>query len=637
MQLLELQIRGFGKFQDLSLKLAPGINLIYGKNEAGKSTLHTFLRAMLFGLSGRSAVPGKRALYEQYEPWKTPESYGGSLRFLHEGKTYRLERDFARAADDLQITEEESGEKLAEPETFLSAALEGLTESAYLNTISIGQLRTAADRGIAADLKRYIDNLNTTGNLDLSAADALEYLKKKKAEIAERIQPEAAGSYARALSDIRHLEAELAKPENDNLLLRCAGQKDRVQTEIGALGEQLARVSAKLEKARAVLAENHFSDEASVRAYQSETEALSAAYRTGSERLQRKWSKLPAFFCLFCGIFFLAEAAYLAWMQGGAAFGIVVLLIGTKGITLDWYAVCLALGLAAACCGLFSFLCFRKRRKARKQLSETRARLCAVLQEQTGSDTPDAEAMEQFAARMDGFLKLCGAVSEGEAEKDALSRKLLSLTEEQNTCMEKLEEQRQIQSEVERKLGELNHCRNRAEEFRRVIAENQRLKEETDAISIAEETLHTLSAEIRSSVGTYVNREAGRLISGITGGVYGSLDVGSGTDIRVNTADGMVPVGSLSRGTMDQIYLALRLSAVRLVETEAGSLPLLFDDSFALYDDERLRHAVTFLAEYCRNQILIFTCHRREESILSKQEIPYNLISLPTDRQDFAE
>ena len=48
MKLLELHINGFGKIHDRTISFSDGINVIYGRNEAGKSTLHTFIRGMLF-------------------------------------------------------------------------------------------------------------------------------------------------------------------------------------------------------------------------------------------------------------------------------------------------------------------------------------------------------------------------------------------------------------------------------------------------------------------------------------------------------------------------------------------------------------------------------------------------------------
>lgn len=50
MKILSLHIDGFGKLNDLDLSFEDGLNVLYGKNEAGKSTLHTFIRGMLFGI-----------------------------------------------------------------------------------------------------------------------------------------------------------------------------------------------------------------------------------------------------------------------------------------------------------------------------------------------------------------------------------------------------------------------------------------------------------------------------------------------------------------------------------------------------------------------------------------------------------
>ena len=63
MRLLELHIDGFGKFHDRTISFNDGINIIYGKNEAGKSTLHTFIRGMLFGIERGRGRAAKNDLY----------------------------------------------------------------------------------------------------------------------------------------------------------------------------------------------------------------------------------------------------------------------------------------------------------------------------------------------------------------------------------------------------------------------------------------------------------------------------------------------------------------------------------------------------------------------------------------------
>ena len=66
MRILDLHIDGFGKFHDLSVSFDKDLNVVYGKNEAGKSTLHTFIRCMLFGLERGRGRAARGDLYSKY-------------------------------------------------------------------------------------------------------------------------------------------------------------------------------------------------------------------------------------------------------------------------------------------------------------------------------------------------------------------------------------------------------------------------------------------------------------------------------------------------------------------------------------------------------------------------------------------
>ena len=617
MQFLDLSVSGFGKFHDLSVQFAPGINLIYGRNEAGKSTLHSFLRAMLFGLSRRPERGARQAGYERFAPWQEGNAYRGSLRFSYGGKIYRIERDFAKAPDDLRIVEEidaarpVSEREISDPQALLREALKGLTETGYVNTISIGQLKAASDQGMIAELRRYIANLSTTGSIDLNAAEAVRYLEQKKKNYAQRLQPDAAKQYARAVSSIKNLEAELSVPENENRLGEYQSRREQMRSGFASVSEELRAVTEKIEKAQAVLSENQFTDEASVEKAQKDAEALYAAYQKQKAVCAKKWKPAAAVLALILGLLAVGGGACMPAFRNFLFPGFVLLLI------------------AAAL-----LLRLRSERRRQEQLS---GQISELFQKQTGNATVDDGAMTLFSERMQGFVRLCRAVQEQQAEKDRLAKELLQLSDEQNACDRLIETQQQKLSFVEQKLQELNLSKNQAEEFHRITEENRRIKEEMDAISIAQERLQQLGAEIKNSIGTYLNREAGRLIGGITGGVYQSMDVGPDLDIRLNTRERMVPLGSVSSGTMDQIYLALRLAAVRLIEGNEDALPLLFDDSFVLYDDDRLAHALSFISKQYSGQMLIFTCHHREEKILTKNNTPYNMIWLEPETQHFAQ
>ena len=56
---------------------------------------------------------------------------------------------------------------------------------------------------------------------------------------------------------------------------------------------------------------------------------------------------------------------------------------------------------------------------------------------------------------------------------------------------------------------------------------------------------------------------------------------------------------------MDQIYLAVRLAAAKLVQNGRDTMPLIFDDSFVLYDDERLENSTKMAGEHLDSQIVI--------------------------------
>ena len=106
------------------------------------------------------------------------------------------------------------------------------------------------------------------------------------------------------------------------------------------------------------------------------------------------------------------------------------------------------------------------------------------------------------------------------------------------------------------------------------------------------------------------------------------MSVDENLNIFMNTRTKLVPIEQVSSGTMDQIYLALRLAVARLMQGEQEPLPLIFDDSFVQYDDERLRTALSWLSRTYDGQCIIFTCHKRELQILNEEKIPYHQISI---------
>ena len=115
-----------------------------------------------------------------------------------------------------------------------------------------------------------------------------------------------------------------------------------------------------------------------------------------------------------------------------------------------------------------------------------------------------------------------------------------------------------------------------------------------------------------------------------------NISQGKYTNIRFNEEDGIIveiesgkyiPIEYLSIGTIDQLYLSLRLGSSKNMAKE--DLPIILDETFAYFDNERLTNILEFLHnEYKNRQIIILSCTNREKEILENKNIPYNLILL---------
>ena len=109
-------------------------------------------------------------------------------------------------------------------------------------------------------------------------------------------------------------------------------------------------------------------------------------------------------------------------------------------------------------------------------------------------------------------------------------------------------------------------------------------------------------------------------------GRYLQVNMDENLRIGLHTADEYVPLEQVSRGTIEQAYFALRMAAMDVLCGEE-ELPVILDESFAFYDENRLKETLKWLAEN-RTQVLLFTCQKREEEALSEMGIPYRKIVL---------
>ncbi|RCX16071.1 DNA repair exonuclease SbcCD ATPase subunit [Anaerobacterium chartisolvens] len=182
MRIEKLEIKGFGKLRNRKLELKPGLNIVFGANESGKTSLQCFIRSMLFGIKGgKGARDGTPSPLKMYRPWDTNEFSGIMEYVLDNGERYRIERSFVnnsvRIFDSFfnNITDtfhvgKDKRARFAEKHT-------GMNEVCFSKTVFIGQMDAKIGEDGGRELLSRLTNIAQTGYEDISFKRASEALK----------------------------------------------------------------------------------------------------------------------------------------------------------------------------------------------------------------------------------------------------------------------------------------------------------------------------------------------------------------------------------------------------------------------------------------------------------------------------
>lgn len=211
MKLQRLILSGFGRFEGLTLELAPGFNVVYGPNEAGKSTLQGFLLGMLYGFKKHTQRRAYTPDLARFRPWAGGE-YRGALEYelQQTGQQIRVERCFEPSQERVQIFDRVTGADLTEQfpldrrkERLFAQEHLGLTEELFRSTAWIGQMQVSwLDAG--SELVSRIANLQQAGQEDLSVQEALAWLDERTKTIGtERAAAKPLGRVVRRLNEVR--------------------------------------------------------------------------------------------------------------------------------------------------------------------------------------------------------------------------------------------------------------------------------------------------------------------------------------------------------------------------------------------------------------------------------------------------
>lgn len=618
----EANIGKFGKLENQKYQFAPQINVIYGANESGKSTLMQFLKAMLFGLE-KTRVRKTLDTYNRYEPWDTPAYFYGSMMFETGQQQFLLERNFYYKEKRARLVNIRDGEELSVEYGDLDMLLGNVSAAAYENTCCIGQEQLLPGRELGVLLEDERSNLAQTGSGDFQLSKALRELEQKRKN-AEKTRKELE---QQRLSHIHQLEVNQQVLERDIAGLKA--QQEKQSTQQGTVQEQVRALQQQMEPVQTAYQ--------TVCRREQELQSAVALEQSEWEQAEREQWKREQFRRE------QEEADALQQKSGKNAGFSPLLLIGVAGLILapilrsamDGFQkiapalniICIILILA----GLVS--AYRKSREKKTADSGQKHR-------QSVNDSVQNHRERDSRANDRANLQSV----EREGRKAALDQQLQRVCQQKATLeeqLQKLKDQKkslqlqaarqegsgdQLQSQIQEKEVELENLTEQVAELQQETLEEQHAREDRDALELAAETMSRLAARMSKTLEHTLDKEMSEILAQITGNVHEQLQVTDGQGIVLAEQLQKRTPEAYSQGTMQQAYFSYRMAAGHMLMKEEP-LPFLLDETFANYDEERLRQTLRWLAEQ-ENQIFLFTCRETEMRLLTEEDIPFVSIRL---------
>lgn len=555
MKIDKLHLQDFGQFHDKDISLAPGVNILYGANEAGKTTTKDFIVDMMYGLDG-SQNNGRVNAYEKRKPINS-DAYAGSMEVTTEQGQYQIDRNFLKESKSAVVKDLNSGYEvpLQQPDSLLGTLIQ-TDKSTYMNTLCVGQTELATSHAIVDRLNDYIVNMASTRAGDVDAVNAITQLNDKKKEFVNEPLEAREQELTAQLQLDRDYDAEIAAVEEEYKKVEASGgDKKEAKLQFTPIKNSSMREEEEAEEAE-----------------QEEEPAEELTDREKDMKMLQNMGKRSildnTFVLLFFSLVFIALFVGIAWVipvnipelkMGIMGFGIILVVITTIQV-------------------------FSRRAKLYRLLEE--------LEIEQGFEDAKAEvAMSQSADQSEWNAKL----AELRNKKDSILQ------------------ERKAQEEM---LVEINQIKEK------MAANNVELA----ALDLAIRTIQDLSEDIYDSFGSVLNEQVSALVRKITNGKYTEVRIDDQLNVLVKSGNSFISMDYLSTGTIEQIYLALRLSIANVLIAE--DLPIIIDDIFVTYDYQRLYDTVSCLGEYLNRQIIMFTTNPGLQEMCTQLGIAYHAISL---------
>ena len=660
MKIKNIKINSYGTLKEKEISLGDNLNIIYGKNESGKSTLLNYIKNIFYGISKNKN--GKEISdYEKYKPW-IGEEFSGKIKYrLDDGTNYEIYRDFSKKNaklfnDNLEdISNQYKIDKKDGSQFFCDQT--NVNEKMYLSTIMTPQQEVVLDHTTQNILVQKMANLAGTGEDTVSFQKAMDKLNKRLVEEVgtNRTQDRPLNLIQKRMKEIeivlkdevdqlkdkRNLEGskdeilekiEKEKDRNNGLRkLVMLIQKSQIDQEKNTLKNQLQdekeeKIKNLKEQKENLIKNNELNKKVNLEKSKEENENRLNA------KIKKRYFIFGIIFILLIGINILS----FTFIQNKIVNYIFLTLIPIELI-------------------LF-IINYRKNNQLKKEIQKQ------VL-EQKLEDKLQNQKLEEQLSMINNQINLLekelqNYKKEIEEEKENIDKNLILSIEEikrehqnlgislsiTNLIMEdELQKELNISEqkimEYRLKLNGLEYENKNVserleeivglkEEYENLREQLQIVEEKNKCIQATKELLEKAYEEMKKSVTPKFTQNLSELIKKITDGKYQKVSIHEEKGLIVELQNGeYIPVSLLSVGTIDQLYLSLRLAMLDEISQE--KMPIILDEAFAYFDEERLKNSLLFLLEQAKeHQIMLFTCTKREKQILDGLNLAYHWIEL---------
>ena len=625
----------FGKLEGESLELHDGLNVISAPNESGKSTWCAFVRAMLYGVdSSERQKAGFLPDKMRFAPW-SGSAMQGSMQLESGGRDITITRTTKTASAPMR--------EFSAVYTGTSVSVEGL------NGNNAGEMLTGVSRDVfrrsafveqgkvavthSAELEKRISAIVSSGDEDCSFTEAdgrlrqwqrkrrfnrhgrlpeledeLSHKKQLLAELSDAAQQREnmSAELERAKQECERIEAEVI--ESRKVVRKEAlSSLQGVRNEVNAATERHDKAAERRDSCRAALCACAIGERKPEEAKAEVKTDLENSMKL-KERSERKSSPVLAIILMIlCGA--LVAAGFLLPDLMIHAF------------------VAAAVALAA---GIALFIRASRRKTENYEAAKQRRKILAKYK---------AESEADIAASIDEYLELYKNYAEAQrAEKEsaealavvrrrqeqAESKTLtqLDFTGGDNQAAQlsrRLTEARAKCSRISAQMAE--HSGRLAamgdplvlgSEISRMEAEYAEISAEYDAIALAIDTMRKADEDIQSRFSPALGKLAAEYMQFVTDGKYDGVMLDRDFSATVHEAGGNVPRNAeyLSAGTLDLMYLAVRLAVCSLALPESANCPLIIDDALVNFDADRRRQAMALLEKIAQErQVILFACN----------------------------